>query len=284
MRYALNQIDNTTYEIVWEQAGYVRNLNLSTVTDRDLITDLKDPDRLEKFVKSLKEGVNDETSNDDSNYNAIKNTYVTDRTKYNNITVSRQLASFIDASYRNGTLTLTTMGGDTIDVTGFSSGGNGTAPITNIISTTDSDGLTNSTVNTMVTSAFIPANTINVGDIVYIKTRARKTGSAGTLIVRMYVNTSAALGGSLIATSGTNATSTAYFQYSRTLAIKSSTNTETMAGNFNVNPDDNIASSAGMSVNNIDWTQDQYLVIAHQNGNRGDTSLNSFYHIQILKA
>lgn len=283
MRYALNQIDNTTYEIVWEQAGYVRNLNLSTITDRDLITDLKDPDKLEKFIKALKEGVADETSNDDSNYSTIKDTYVTDRTKYNNITVSRQLASFIDASYRNGTLTLTTMGGDNVDITGFSSGVSGTTPITNIISTTDSDGLTNSTVSTLVTSALIPANTVSTGDLVFIRSRARKTGIAGTMIQRLYINTSNTIGGSLVGTGTTIASTGLYQQIYRTLVVKSSTVTETMqAGGAALN--DDVVLTGNVANNNIDWTQDQYLVIAHQNGNRGDTSLNSFYHIQILKA
>jgi len=156
-------------------------------------------------------------------------------------------------------------------------------PIRNIQSVTDGTTVTGTTSGTLTKSILIPANTVGVNDVIFIKTRARKTGNAGTLIVRMYVNTSAAIGGSLIATSGTNATSTVYFQYSRTLAVKSSTNTETMAGNFNVNPDDNVASSSTVSANNIDWTVDQYLVVVHTNGSAADSSVNSFAHIQINK-
>lgn len=156
-------------------------------------------------------------------------------------------------------------------------------PVVNIISTTDGTAVTGTTTSTLTSSILIPANTVAVGDVIYVKTRIRKTGSAGTLTVRMYINTSAAIGGSLIATSSANATSTVYFQYNRTLAVKTTTNTETMAGNFNINPDDNVASSATVSTSNIDWTVDQYLVVAVQNGNTADSSRSSFIHVQVNK-
>lgn len=149
---------------------------------------------------------------------------------------------------------------------------------------TDGTAVTGTTANTLTGSILIPANTVTTGDILYIKTRIRKTGTAGTIVTRMYVNTSAAIGGSLIATSGTNAVNTLYFQYTRTLAVKSATNTESMAGNFNVNPDDNSVSSAAVSASNIDWTQNQYIVVAVANGSTADSSRSSFIHAQINKA
>jgi hypothetical protein len=100
----------------------------------------------------------------------------------------------------------------------------------------------------------------------------------------MYVNTSAAIGGSLIATSATAVATTLYFQYSRTLAVKSTTNTETMAGNLNVNADDNTSVTTAVSANNIDWTVDQYLVVAVTNSSTADSSRSSFVHLQINKA
>jgi hypothetical protein len=57
-----------------------------------------------------------------------------------------------------------------------------------------------------------------------------------------------------------------------------------MAGNFNVNADDNTTSTAAVSANNIDWTVNQYLVIVHTNSSTADSSVNSFGHIQINKA
>lgn len=157
-------------------------------------------------------------------------------------------------------------------------------PIKTIQDVADGTAVTGTTSGTLTKSILIPANTVGVGDVLYIKARARKTGTAGTLVVRMYINTSAAIGGSLIATSATNAATTVYHQYARTAVVKTTTNTETMAGNFNVNADDNIVSSTTVSANNIDWTVAQYLVIAHTNASAADSSVNSFGHIQINKA
>ena len=159
-----------------------------------------------------------------------------------------------------------------------------TLPIQNIQSVTDGTAVTGTTASTLTTSVLIPANTVTTGDIIYIKTRVRKTGTAGTLTTRMYINTSAAIGGSLIATSAAAAATTLMFQYSRSLAVKSSTNTESMAGNLNVNADDNTAVTTAVSANNIDWTVNQYLVVAVQNGSTADTSRSSFVHAQVNKA
>lgn len=148
----------------------------------------------------------------------------------------------------------------------------------------DGTAITGTTVSTLTSSILIPANTVTTGDILYIKTRVRKTGTAGTLTTRMYVNTSAAIGGSLIGTSASAAATTLMFQYTRSLAVKSATNSETMAGNLNVNADDNTAVTTAVSANNIDWTQNQYIVIAVQNGSTADSSRSSFIQCQINKA
>lgn len=147
----------------------------------------------------------------------------------------------------------------------------------------DGTAITGTTVSTLTSSVLIPANTVTTGDILYIKTRVRKTGTAGTLTTRMYVNTSAAIGGSLIGTSAAAAATTLMFQYTRSLAVKSATNSESMAGNLNVNADDNSAVTTAVSANNIDWTQNQYIVIAVQNGSTADTSRSSFIQCQINK-
>jgi hypothetical protein len=158
-----------------------------------------------------------------------------------------------------------------------------TLPIKNIQSITDGTAVTGTTASTLTASILIPANTIAVGDVIYVKTRIRKTGVLGTVTTRMYINTSSAIGGSLIATSAAAAATTLMFQYTRTLAVKSTTNTESMAGNLNVNADDNTAVTTAVSTSNIDWTQNQYLVVAVQNGSTADTSRSSFIQIQINK-
>jgi hypothetical protein len=149
---------------------------------------------------------------------------------------------------------------------------------------TDGTAVTGTTAGTLTSSVLISANTVAVGDILYIKTRVRKTGTAGTVITRMYVNTSAAIGGSLIATSATAVAATLMFQYTRTLAVKTTTNTESMAGNLNVNADDNTSVTTAVSASNIDWTVDQYIVVALTNSSTADSSRSSFIQVQINKA
>ena len=56
-----------------------------------------------------------------------------------------------------------------------------------------------------------------------------------------------------------------------------------MAGNLNVNADDNLSVTTAVSTSNIDWTVDQYLVVALTNGSTADTSRSSFIHVQINK-
>ena len=98
----------------------------------------------------------------------------------------------------------------------------------------------------------------------------------------MYVNTSSAIGGSLIATSAA-AAAQILFPSHDTLAVKTTTNTETMAGNANINADDNTGITIAVSTNNIDWTQNQYIIVAVQNGSTGDTTRSSFIQVQINK-
>jgi hypothetical protein len=159
-----------------------------------------------------------------------------------------------------------------------------TLPVQNFQTVTDGTAVTGTTSGTLTASVLIPANTVTTGDILYIKTRVRKTGTGGTLTTRMYINTSAAIGGSLIATSATATAASLYFQYARTLAVKSATNTESMASSLNVNADDNTSVTTAVTASNIDWTVNQYLVIALTNSSITDSSRSSFAHVQINKA
>ena len=154
--------------------------------------------------------------------------------------------------------------------------------LTNLDTTTDGTAVTGTTANTLTSSITIPANTVAVGDIINIRVRARKTGTAGTITMRWYVNTSAAIGGSTVGTSTTPAAANIYIQMSRTLAVKSSTVTEAFQGGGATLVDD-VAFTALPTNNNIDWTVQQFFVVALQNGAAGDSSVSSFISIQIYK-
>lgn len=148
---------------------------------------------------------------------------------------------------------------------------------------TDGTAITNTTSNTWTGGVFIPANTVQVGDSILIRTRVRKTGTAGTVIVRMYIGTAANISGTLIATSPTNASTTLLAQVVRSLSVKSSTNTESFPSGVAVLLDDAQVSTTAVSANNIDWTVGQWVNVGVQNSALGDTSRTSFIQIEIIR-
>lgn len=149
------------------------------------------------------------------------------------------------------------------------------------IGTTDGTIITGTTIATKSTSVLIPANAVAPGDSIFVRTRCRKTGTAGLALQYMSINTSNASGGSTfsIASLGTTA---AYGQSSRTLVVKSSTSTEVFpynAGGF----DDDTVSSTAVSTYNINWAQDQYFVFSMQNLSAADSTVVSYYEVTINK-
>jgi len=148
-------------------------------------------------------------------------------------------------------------------------------------STTDGTIVTGVTATTKSASLLIPANTVAPGDSIFVRTRCRKTGTAGTSFQYVSVNTSDAVGGNGIAlvSLGANA---AFSQVSRTLVVKSSTSTEVFPYATGGTDDDAISTTAA-STYNINWTQDQYFVFYMQNLNTGDSSVVSYYEVTIQK-
>jgi hypothetical protein len=177
--------------------------------------------------------------------------------------IQTQINSKYDASNPNGYITSAAL------------------PIINKIKTTDGTAVTGTTANTLTDSILIPANSVAVGDVITFRNRVRKTGTAGLLSVRAYVNTSAAIGGANVAISS-NANTSRFSQMVRQLAVKSSTNTESfpVAGVFT----DDAQTGTVVVSSNIDWTVDQYLVISVQNTSAADSTVSSFIHVQINKA
>jgi hypothetical protein len=149
------------------------------------------------------------------------------------------------------------------------------------ISTTDGTNITGVTSATKSASVLIPANTVEVGDTVFIRTRCRKTGTAAIAVQSIYINTSDAIGGFTTALNLLGNTSL-YGQMSRTLAIKSATVTETL----NVNTggvDDDATSTNAVSNFNINWAVDQYIVFGFTNSNAADATRTSYYEVTVNK-
>lgn len=149
------------------------------------------------------------------------------------------------------------------------------------IGTTDGTAVTGNTIATKSTSVLIPANTVAVGDSIFVRTRCRKTGTAGIAVPYVSVNGSDAVGGSAIAIASLGANA-AFAQLSRTLVVKSSTSTEVFpynTGGF----DDDAVSTTAVSTYNINWAVDQYFIFSMQNFSAADSSVVSYYEVTVNK-
>lgn len=149
-------------------------------------------------------------------------------------------------------------------------------------STTDSNAITGTTGATYVRSVLIPANTFQVGDIIRIRQRGRKTGAAGVTTMGIYINTLDQFSGStILGAYTTTAASHLYVQMKRDFYIKSSTSTESFVSNGTA-PTDEISFLTAATSNNIDWTVDQYIIFTVNPNNAGDTYRQSGYIIERL--
>ena len=142
-----------------------------------------------------------------------------------------------------------------------------------------------STANTVVYTQLIDANTFAAGDIIRVTYRTRKTGSAGFMSLRIYVNATPDLIGAPILIGGlvnAGTASSLFAQMLRHLVIKNaSNNTETLNAGFQASPTDinYLQSALGNSIN---WTLARYFVFALQNSNAADTNFGSMYLIEKL--
>ena len=129
-------------------------------------------------------------------------------------------------------------------------------------STTNSTVVTGTATNTISYSNLIPANTMLVGDFFQYQLNAVRSGANSNVVVRVYFNTSASLVGATLAGSVTVAASNNMFM-SRIAMIKSATNTEfnIVAGSIAVR---DVQLNTAPIVANINWTVNQYFIIAFQ--------------------
>ena len=147
---------------------------------------------------------------------------------------------------------------------GISSVGNGTA-------------VTGGTGNTFCKEVLVPANTFTTGDAINIITRVNKAGIAGNLTLRIYANTSSGTlaGGILLGTSAALPNTTLTTSLSRVLGIEvaAGTGNGTTATNTTLGGSTDFGAYTTAAANlAINWTVDQYIQVAIQNGNSGDSS------------
>ena len=150
------------------------------------------------------------------------------------------------------------------------------------INVVDSSAITGTTGATYIRSVLIPANTFAVGDVIRIRQRGRKTGTAGVTTMGIYVNTSDTLtGATLIGAYTTTAATHLWVQMKRDFFIKSATITEGMTNSATA-PTDEISFLTAATNTNINWAVDQYIVFTVNPNNAGDTYRQSGYIIEKL--
>jgi hypothetical protein len=140
------------------------------------------------------------------------------------------------------------------------------------------------TANTVKYTQLIPANTFVAGDVVRITYRTAKTGTANSMTLRIYANTTPDLSGSPIllgSHQNLGATSFLVNQMIRHLAIKTANNnTEVYFA-----PGLGVATDYGLydltSTAAVNWTIQQYIVFALQLNTTGtDVTFGSLYMIE----
>lgn len=137
--------------------------------------------------------------------------------------------------------------------------------------TVDSAAHTGVITNTLIKSYLIRANTFVPGDWFQQFMFIEKVGTNGTNTIRTYVNTSANLTGATQLTTLSMTATTLSFRIARYNSIKSSTETLLMAATSAITARDTVANLA-FGTSNINWSVDQYFIIAFQLTSALDTA------------
>lgn len=143
---------------------------------------------------------------------------------------------------------------------------------------TNGTPLTGTTTNTIIKSVLIPANTFGVNDRIRIITTNDKTGTAGTNTIRYYVNTTLAIGGQTIGVMP-GVAATRYLPTERNLIVKSATAKTQVYPSSSSVINDQATATTPVSNLVIDWTVNQYIIVASQNSVVGDTSTITYFEI-----
>jgi hypothetical protein len=160
------------------------------------------------------------------------------------------------------------------------------ATASSIIAETTTDGTASSgTANTVSSSVLIPAGRVGAGNVLDCIASIKFTGTAGNRAVRFYVNTTPDLAGSPILVGALTGIAGTVLQVplQRFLTVKVTNGTG--AGTEIMNTGNNVASQYGTSTTAvltaaIDWTIDQYIIVAVQAGNAGDSLRSTFLKVR----
>lgn len=202
-----------------------------------------------------------------------------------------------------GTATFTNTSGGTFNVSGFTTGGTSNVvasaitydnSISNLSATTVQNAIdeivsktpivlaqsspnsvrSGDTNNTLMYSKLIYANMVGVGDCIKIITKFTKpSGSVANPTIRLYINTSSDLSGaSLLATYATNNLNGRFFIVDRVANVDGVTTNFFTTTSGALTDSNTLFTAAASSEVSIDWTINQYFIVAIQLGNAADST------------
>lgn len=210
-----------------------------------------------------------------------------------------------------GTATFTNTSGGTFNVSGFTTGGTSNVvasaitydnSISNLSATTVQNAIdeivsktsivlaqsspnsvrSGDTNNTLMYSKLIYANMVGVGDCIKIITKFTKPSSVANPTIRLYINTSSDLSGaSLLATYVTTNANGRFFLVERTANVDGATTNFLVATSGALT--DSILSTVAPSDITIDWTINQYFIVAIQLGNAADSTTLRMVNVILYK-
>ena len=144
---------------------------------------------------------------------------------------------------------------------------------------------TGNTNNTLVYSKLIDANKVATGDGLQIATKFTKpSGSTANPTVRLYINTSASLSGAtLLATYATTNLNGRFFLVERTANVDGATTNFINSTSGALTDSATLATTAPSEIS-IDWTVNQYIIVAIQLGNAADSTTLRMVNVILNKA
>ncbi len=127
-----------------------------------------------------------------------------------------------------------------------------------------------STVERVVNSVLIPGGSLKQYDLFGIDTRLIKSGTSGTVTLRIRIGTTSTTSGILVGTYTSTSAAHTLIPSMRRLSIQNLTNSTLV-----ITPTTSLAidiATVGFStITTIDWTVDQYVIITSQAASASDT-------------
>lgn len=142
--------------------------------------------------------------------------------------------------------------------------------------------LTGTTNETQISSFLIPANTLQANDILEIWVILSKSGTAGSMTLRVNANTTDDLTGDTTLLTNTSIMTGLFSGTTRKIHILSTSSQYSFPTTSSLNDDASTVSVTGTSLS-VDFTQNQYITLSIQLANSGDTATLRGWFVEIIR-